>query len=212
MDDIDYQIKILDHLNKDCSIDIASNIKTVKGEKFCIEKDSQGDDRCIRLLSWINGRLWSSVNPIEKELRIELGSKTALLSQSLEKFKHHYSNRKIDWDISNSVWVEEHLKNFQINKRVILENFIKDFKNNLSIYNDLKKSVIHNDINDNNIIVSNEIINPNIESIIDFGDSVYSQRINDLAIACSYGIMNLDDPLEGCCEIISGYNLSLIHI
>ena len=61
-------------------------------------------------------------------------------------------------------------------------------------------------IRDSNIIVSNEIINPNIESIIDFGDSVYSQRINDLAIACSYGIMNLNDPLEGCCEIISGYN------
>ena len=206
LDYIDYQIKLLDHLKKDFSINIPLNIQTIKGENFCIEKDSQGDDRCIRLLSWINGRLWSSVNPIEKELRIDLGSKTALLSESLEKFKHPYSNRKIDWDIANSIWVEEHLKNFNINKRVILENFIKDFKNNLSIYNDLKKSVIHNDINDNNIIVSNEIINPNIESIIDFGDSVYSQRINDLAIACSYGIMNLNDPLEGCCEIISGYN------
>ena len=206
LDYIDYQIKLLDHLKKDFSINIPLNIQTIKGENFCIEKDSQGDDRCIRLLSWINGRLWSSVNPIEKELRIELGSKTALLSQSLEKFKHPYSNRKIDWDIANSEWVEGHLKNFSVSKRVILENFIKDFKNNLSIYNDLKKSVIHNDINDNNIIVSNEIINPNIESIIDFGDSVYSQRINDLAIACSYGIMNLNDPLEGCCEIISGYN------
>ena len=73
LDDFDYQIKILDHLNKDCGIDLASNIKTVKGEKFCIEKDSQGNDRCIRLLSWINGRLWSSVNHIEKELRVELG-------------------------------------------------------------------------------------------------------------------------------------------
>ena len=37
LDYIDYQIKILDHLNKDCGIDLASNIKTVKGEKFCIE-------------------------------------------------------------------------------------------------------------------------------------------------------------------------------
>ncbi len=211
LDDIDYQIKILDHLNKDCSIDIASNIKTVKGEKFCIEKDSQGDDRCIRLLSWINGRHWSSVNPIEKELRVELGYKTALLSQSLEKFKHPFSDRGIDWDISNSLWVEEHLENFDNDKQVILKHFINDFKNNMSIYKDLKKSIIHNDINDNNIIVSNERINPKIESIIDFGDSQYSQKINDLAIACSYGVMDLNDPLAGCCEIISGYN-SLISI
>ena len=114
LDYIDYQIKLLDHLKKDFSINIPLNIQTIKGENFCIEKDSQGDDRCIRLLSWINGRLWSSVNPIEKELRIELGSKTALLSQSLEKFKHPYSNRKIDWDIANSEWVEGHLKNFSV--------------------------------------------------------------------------------------------------
>ena len=103
------------------------------------------------------------------------------------------------------------MENFDNDKRVILEHFVNDFKNNMSIYNDLKKSVIHNDINDNNIIVSNERINPKIESIIDFGDSLYSQKINDLAIACTYGVMDLNDPLAGCCEIISGYN-NLINI
>ncbi len=210
-DYIDYQVKLLDHLNKDCNIELASNIKTIEGKQFCIEEDRFGNNRCIRLLSWIEGRLWSYVNPIEKTLRIELGSKTALISESLEKFKHPFSNRKIDWDISNSLWVEEHLKKFHINKREILENFIKDFKNNLSTYDNLKKSVIHNDINDNNIVVSNDRVNPKIASIIDFGDSIYSQKINDLAITCSYGIMNLNDPLAGCCEIVSGYNqLSLI--
>ena len=107
-DYIDYQIKLLDHLNKDCDIDFASNINTIEGKPFCIEKDSFGKDRCIRLLSWIEGRLWSSVNPIEKTLRKELGSKTAIISESLEKFKHSFSNRKIDWDISGSLWVEEH--------------------------------------------------------------------------------------------------------
>ena len=209
---IDYQIKLLDHLNKDCNIDLASNIKTIEGKQFCIEVDNLGNNRCIRLLSWIDGRLWSSVNPIERALRIELGSKTAIISESLEKFKHPISNRKIDWDISDSLWVEEHLIRFEVNKREILKNFIKDFKNSFSIYNKLKKSIIHNDINDNNIIVSNDKINPKIASIIDFGDSIYSQKINDLAITCSYGIMNLNDPLAGCCEIVSGYNkLSLIN-
>ena len=110
------------------------------------------------------------------------------------------------------MWVEEHLEKFKVNQREILENFIKDFKNNLSVYNELNKSVIHNDINDNNIVVSNDRVTPKIESIIDFGDSIYSQKINDLAITCSYGIMNLNDPLAGCCEIVSGYNqLSLIN-
>ena len=140
-DYIDYQVKLLDHLNKDCNIELASNIKTIEGKQFCVEEDRFGNNRCIRLLSWIEGRLWSSVNPIEKTLRIELGSKTALISKSLEKFQHPFSNRKIDWDIANSLWVEEHLKKFDSNKREILENFIKDFKNNLYTYDNLNKDI-----------------------------------------------------------------------
>ena len=33
---------------------------------------------------------------------------------------------------------------------------IKNFKDNLHLYQKLEKSIIHNDINDNNIIVSND--------------------------------------------------------
>ena len=91
-------------------------------------------------------------------------------------------------------------------KESFLSEFIKDFKAGLPIFNKLKKSIIHNDINDNNIIVSNDLLNPSVKSIIDFGDSVYTQTINDLAVTCSYGIMNVNDPLAACCEIISGYN------
>ena len=46
-DYIDYQIKLLDHLKKDCDIDFASNINTIEGKPFCIEKDSFGKDRSI---------------------------------------------------------------------------------------------------------------------------------------------------------------------
>ena len=57
-----------------------------------------------------------------------------------------------------------------------------------------------------NTAISNDLLNPKIESIIDFGDSVFTQTINDLAISCSYGIMNLNDPLSACCDIVNGYN------
>ena len=88
----------------------------------------------------------------------------------------------------------------------ILKKFIKNFKDNLHLYQKLEKSIIHNDINDNNIIVSNDFLNPTVKSVIDFGDAVFSQTINDLAITCSYGIMNLNDPLSGCIDILEGYN------
>ena len=205
-DYIDFQIKLLDHLNKNCEIEIAENKLTIDGNKSCIIKDNQGRDRSVRLLSWTEGRLWSSVNPINKSLRKGLGSNTAILDKSLINFKHSFSKREIEWDISNSLWVEEHIDKFDANQKTILIKFIIDFKRNLTLYNDLPKSIIHNDINDNNIIVSNDLLNPSVKSIIDFGDSIFTQTINDLAISCSYGIMNINDPLAACCEIISGYN------
>ena len=202
----DFQIKLLDHLNKNCEIELARNILTTNGRKSCVTKDSLGRDRSVRLLSWIDGRLWSQVNPHNQSLRNELGSKTAKLSNSLIGFNHSFSKREIEWDISNSLWVENHIDEFNSNDKIILFKHIQDFKKNLPIYNELAKSIIHNDINDNNIIVSNDLISPSVKSIIDFGDSVYTQTINDLAITCSYGIMNLNDPLSACCEIITGYN------
>ena len=205
-DYIDFQIKLLDHLNKNCEIEIAENKLTIDGNKSCIVKDNLGRDRSVRLLSWTEGRLWSSVNPINQSLRKKLGSNTAILARSLINFKHSFSKREIEWDISNSLWVEDHIDKFDANQKIILTKFILDFKRNLTLYNDLPKSIIHNDINDNNIIVSNDLLNPSVKSIIDFGDSIFTQTINDLAISCSYGIMNINDPLAACCEIISGYN------
>ena len=205
-DYIDFQINLLEYLNKNCEIEITKSELTIEGSRSCIVKDGLGRDRCVRLLSWVEGRLWSSVNPINKSLRKELGYKAAILSNSLINFKHSFSKREIEWDISNSLWVEDHLDKFDTDQKKILKTFIIDFKKNLPLYNDLTKSIIHNDINDNNIIVSNDLLNPSVKSIIDFGDSVYTQTINDLAVTCSYGIMNVNDPLAACCEIISGYN------
>ena len=205
-DYIDFQIKLLDHLNKNCRINFANTLLTNEGRKSCIIKDNLGKERGVRLLSWVEGRLWSSANPINKSLRNDLGSKTAMISKSLTNFSHSFSKRKIEWDISNSLWVEDYMEKFDVGKKKIIKEFIKDFKEGLPIFNKLKKSIIHNDINDNNIIISNDLLNPKIESIIDFGDSVFAQTINDLAITCSYGIMNLNDPLSACCDIVNGYN------
>ena len=130
-DYIDFQINLLDYLNKNCKIETASNELTIKGNKFCKVKDSQGRERSVRLLSWIEGRLWSSVNPINQSLRKELGSNAAILSSSLINFKHSFSKRQIEWDISNSLWVEDHLDKFDTNQKLILTKFILDFKRNL---------------------------------------------------------------------------------
>jgi len=203
---IDYQIDLLEYLNKSSKIEIPKIIYTINSKKSSNFQDINGENRSVRLMSWIEGRLWSSTNPIKKSLRYELGFLSSQLTESMKDFDHPYAHRTIKWDISKSLWVENHLDTFDSKKAQVLKKFIQDFKNNLLLYKKLEKSVIHNDINDNNIIVTHDFLNPEVKSIIDFGDSVYSQTINDLAITCSYGIMNHNDPLLGCIDIVKGYN------
>ena len=56
-------------------------------------------------------------------------------------------------------------------------------------YTKLRKSVVHNDANDNNIIVTESLTSPKVKAIIDYGDAIYTQTINDVAITCAYAIM-----------------------
>ena len=203
---IDYQVLLLEHLNKNSKNELPKLVLSTDNKKSSIIQDVHGYDRSVRLMSWIDGRLWSTVNPITKSLRYELGYLCSELSKSLQNFKHPYADKEIEWDVAKSLWVESYLDKFDLEKIKILKKFIKNFKDNLHLYQKLEKSIIHNDINDNNIIVSNDFLNPTVKSVIDFGDAVFSQTINDLAITCSYGIMNLNDPLSGCIDILEGYN------
>ncbi len=66
--------------------------------------------------------------------------------------------------------------------------------------------MIHNDANDNNIVVSNNLIHPEVKTVIDYGDACHSQIINDLAVVCAYAIMGHNDALDAALPIVSGYH------
>ena len=70
----------------------------------------------------------------------------------------------------------------------------------------LRKSIIHNDGNDHNILIQNCDDLDRAIRIIDFGDMVYSFTVSDLAVVIAYSIFNVDDPLETAAAILEGYN------
>ena len=200
---IDFQNQLLSHLNGQNSPKV---INDINGSHNVILKSKNGEKTCLRLLTWIFGRVWSSVNPNTDELRLSLGEKCGTLTKSLQKFDHRFAHREFEWDIAKSIWVEKYLDLFKQEEKKIISNFLKTFKKNYNNYNRLRKGVVHNDANDNNIIVDEDNLNPRVLSLIDFGDAIHTQIINDVAIACAYGIMNFSDPLQASISIIKGYN------
>lgn len=202
---LDFQQQLLHHL-KEKGVIAPLVIADKKGNHIVSFTDTAGHCRSVRMLSWISGRLWSDVNPQLDVLRFSLGNRCGKLSQALQGFDHPQARRKFEWDISESLWTKEHLKLFSEKESALLAFFQDAFEKEHISYASLRKSVVHNDVNDNNIIVSEDPIHPTVKAIIDFGDAVYTQIINDLAIACAYAIMGHHDPLAAALPIVEGYH------
>lgn len=203
---LDFQQKLLQYL-EDRLDSVSPKIILDKNRKATSQYiDSSKNLRSIRLLSWISGRLWSKVNPYSNRLRLNLGEKCGEITKALQHFDHPEAHRYFEWDIAQSLWTCDYLALFDSKQKETVTHFQQRFKSQLSRYKLLRKTVVHNDVNDYNIIVSEDKASPNVIAIIDYGDAIYTQVINDLAVVCSYAIMHHKDPLEASLAVVKGYH------
>ena len=205
-DYLDFQQKLLQHVEDHGNGLLAPKvIKDKNGHAITSIRDDFGNTRKVRLLSWISGRVWSGVNPQLDKLRYSLGKQCGLLTKALQGFDHNEAHREFVWDVAQSLWTEAHSDLFKGDEKDIILCFQNAFKKSKPAYDALRKAVVHNDANDNNVIVTEDLLNPTVKAAIDYGDSVHTQIINDLAISCAYCIMHHNDPLEAAQPIIKGY-------
>lgn len=159
-----------------------------------------------RLITFVQGRLWATINPKTSVLRHDLGYKAGAITKALLDFTSTPSPSDSHWDLANASWSSKHTALFKGEKRALITRFQSLFSAIETHYKTLPKSTIHADVNDYNCIVSNNFKNPEVAGIIDFGDATYTQTINDVAITIAYGVMDVPDPLEAALEILKGYS------
>ena len=208
--DIDYltfQDELLKHLEKKAvHLKCPKSFRDLDGNGIFEYVDTFGFLRKIRLLEWIDGRLFSEINPRTARFGYSLGQNCGEITNCLIDFNHNLAKRTFDWDLANALWVEKYLDLFSSKEYEMVSFFIEKFKDIQPKYQKLRKSTIHNDANDNNIIVSDDLLNPEVEAIIDYGDCVFSQIINDLSVVLAYAMMNFEQPLETSKSIVAGYH------
>ncbi len=204
---VEFQANLLVHISKqDKSAQFPRLIKD-KDEKDVSEyRDQNGQTRWVRLLSWVDGRLWSNVNPHSEQLLYSLGKKSGLLTRYLKDFDHPVAHRKFDWDINQAEWTLLHSDLFDENTKKKISHFQRRFLEILPELHKLRMSVIHNDVNDHNIIVTESAETPSVKAIIDFGDAIYSAQINNLAVTIAYAVMGKPDPLQAALCLLKGYH------
>lgn len=168
------------------------------------------DGRVCRLLTWIDGSLWSNHNARDEELLVSLGSAVATLDGQLARvdFTHATSilDRKFGW---NFLQTEQLLDSLKLISDSSLRTTVSTILNRivsktLPAMDKLDQQLIHNDANDNNIIVAGN----EVSALIDFGDVILAPRICGLAVACAYAMTDLEDPIASIVPIVRGYHQS----
>lgn len=200
----DAQVQIINHLAGSAVRDqFQQHITNKNGEDLTvIHKD--GQQWYIRLLIFLEGSFWIDAAGLKSEVYEALGSFLGAMDKALISFSHPAMHRHYLWDISHAADANAKLKYIKDHeKRRIAGYFLLQFQTEVQpVLHTLRHAYIHNDANDTNVLVKDNTI----AGLIDFGDMVYSALINNLAVACTYAIMDKDNPVLYASMIVQGYH------
>jgi 4-aminobutyrate aminotransferase-like enzyme/Ser/Thr protein kinase RdoA (MazF antagonist) len=201
---LEAQVKMLHHLSESPVARLIPHyIKNTAGNEIT-KAGINNQIYCIRLLGYLEGGLWAHAGVWPEELMLQLGSTIGQMDRCLDGFFHPALCRYLEWDIANARDATEKLHFIENHeKRRLAAYFLLQFETEVTPkLKHLRKACIHNDINDFNVLVNNQ----QVSGFIDFGDALYTQLINNLAIACTYALFNQPDPLHAASLIVKGYH------
>ncbi len=204
---LEMQNAIMDHLHlKMLNLVLPVIQKNKNGDSISEIIDSAGNKRFLRVLTWVSGKIYAHSLPKSSHLLTSVGQACAEMVNNLQDFDHPGAHREYKWDLAKAEWIKDYFNLFQGSQKEWVTYFFELFQEIQPVYKTLRKNVIYNDANDYNIIVSEESFPGKVKGFIDFGDVMYTQVINELAIAIAYGIMDKEQPLEAACDIIRGFH------
>ncbi|MFW9810202.1 MAG: aminotransferase class III-fold pyridoxal phosphate-dependent enzyme [Candidatus Thorarchaeota archaeon] len=184
--------------------------KTIDGNEITQIKTRSGKTHYVRLVSYIPGCVMASVNPQSPDMLVDFGRFVGSISKSLTDFDHPATHREFYWDLKLAPDTIGKFKDYILDpmKQKLVERFLNLYETLVEPHlEELRTSVIHNDANDNNVIVSSPYDNDKRSfGILDFGDMVHSHTINELAIAIAYAILEKPDPIGIIQKITYGYH------
>jgi len=209
--ELQMQNQLMDFLGQQAhtSFEFPQPIKDQNGHDIVTLVEGQSQPRFMRLLTYVEGIFFANHAQITNEHYHQLGTKIGALSQQLATFEHPSAHRFLDWDLKHASQVIHKKIEFintpsQVNQ---IEQIVAIIDNQLTPFTDLlPQAVIHNDINDYNLLLSDDAHPSQISGLIDFGDMVYTYQVNELAIACTYALLGQDDPIDVIKRITQAYH------
>jgi 4-aminobutyrate aminotransferase-like enzyme/Ser/Thr protein kinase RdoA (MazF antagonist) len=207
--ELDFQASILNHLStKNLPFNLPEIIPAPGGKSMVEVKDEQGNPRWLRLQKWVPGRMLDEVNPHTPGLLESWGRTAGHFSRALQGFDHPVAHRFYKWNPSEVLFSKKWRAYIRDGEQLeIADYFWNLFENEaLPKLPALRQGVNYNDAHVHNLLVGQDLKNPTICGVIDFGDALFTHTVNELAIALAYACMEKPDPLAAATHLIRGYH------
>jgi 4-aminobutyrate aminotransferase-like enzyme/Ser/Thr protein kinase RdoA (MazF antagonist) len=167
--------------------------------------EMEGEKRIIRLLSFLEGTFLGDIASPTPDLYRSLARFLARMNTRLQSFDHSViKGRAWEWDLQRLGLNKKYISDIpDAHNRNIVRYFFQQFDQKVAlVLPELRKSIIHNDANEWNILVADG----KISGLIDFGDLAYTPLINELAVALTYACYDKDDPLLWAAPLLEAYH------
>lgn len=162
----------------------------------------------VRLVTYVEGVPLAEVRERTPALFESLGRAVGRLDRALDGFDHPAIHRDFHWDLARAdAVIEEHLPRVtDLADRQIVERIARAALQAIDAHQPaFRRSAVHHDANDWNVLVSASLSAPEVVGIIDFGDMVHSWTVADPAVAVAYAMLDAADPLGTAEAVIHGY-------
>jgi 4-aminobutyrate aminotransferase-like enzyme/Ser/Thr protein kinase RdoA (MazF antagonist) len=201
---LEAQNQALTHLNSQLSL-CPKVVTSLSNALIAAVESPSGSTHLVRLLTYLPGVPLGEVKDQSLKLLHNLGSELGRLDRALSSFDHPALHHDFHWDLANGLRVIRDYESLIANKtlRQLISAFADNFEREFGpLLSQLRRSVIHGDANDFNILVDDD----RVVGLIDFGDMVHSYVVAELAVAIAYAVLGKDDPLKVASTIAAGYD------
>jgi len=191
--------KLLDCLNKEMPSSFPQPLKTLQGANLIMK-----GHKIYRLFNWLDGDFLSEIKANEKLLR-SFGHFLANMDKKLMKIDDPVVESRIyDWDLTHFRTLKNKvdLIDDPAIRKLVLHYLLQFTIWVEPEFHTLRKSIIHNDANDHNVLTKENLV----IGLIDFGDVVFAPIIQEITVAITYLMMDTEDPVNAIIPFLRSYH------
>ena len=207
-----WQWRVIDHVGRVAGNLPVPSIRRTRHGSLATSLTIEGVEVEGALMTWLPGVAMGRADGVDTTTRIDLGRRAAELSRALQSLDatdlpstHHWDVRAFGPALAGSLWAVHDPQD-----RAAVEAIVDRCGDVASQLDDLPNAIVHQDLNDFNVLVAPDSSGSmRVSGIIDFGDTLIGLRVGEVVVAAAYAMLRQADPVSALLDVVRGFTAEL---